>query len=127
MPNGFPSAPVSKLGLKQGRLNPVLWLTVITLSFLPAGYFFKGSWLVYPLVGLPFGAFTITLLIAWCWAIWKPEMLYSEDYQLQEKLLATLAFTKDSAVPAGEPVVNPQADKHEPEQQSPGKEEDNAT
>jgi hypothetical protein len=113
----IPGPPVSKLGLKQGRLNPVLWLTVITLSFLPAGYFFKGCWLVYPLVGLPFAAFTITLLIAWCWAIWKPEMLYSEDYEL-ERMLATMALTKNSSAPLGEPVVNPQANKPEAEEEA---------
>jgi hypothetical protein len=115
VPDGLvPSAPLSKLGLKQGRLNPVLWLTVTTLSFLPAGYFFKDTWLRYLLVGLPVFAFAFTLGIAWYWAIWKPNMLLSEDYEILDKL-ATMALTKDGAIPAGDPVVNPDANKSKPE------------
>jgi hypothetical protein len=104
----IPATPLGKLALRQGRLNPVIWLTVITLSFLPAGYFFKDHWLVYFLIGLPLVAFSVTLIIAWCWAIFKPDFLLSEDYEALMKQLANTAATKEGLIPAGVPIANPE-------------------
>ena len=112
--NPLPGSPLSKLGLRQGRLNPVIWLTVITLSFLPAGYFFREDpWLAYFLVGLPFVAFLVTLGIAWWWAICKPDLLLSEDYNALKDMLANAALTKEGAIPAGELMAKPAASEPE--------------
>jgi hypothetical protein len=99
----IPTAPLGKLAIRHSRLSPVIWLTVVTLAFVPAGYFFKDKWLVYLLVGLPVVAFFITLLIAWWWAIFKPHLLLSEDAQLLQQAL-NLAITKEGITPAGEAV-----------------------
>jgi hypothetical protein len=105
--------PLSKLALKQGRLNPLIWLTVMTLAFLPAGYFFKDTWLADLLVCFPVGAYLITLAIGWYWAIRKPDLLLSEENELA-RILANIALTESGPILVGKPVGNPSPPGEQP-------------
>ena len=107
----FARSALGPLAVKQGALNPLTWLSVSSLSFLPAAYFFKDNWIVYPLGLLPFFAFAFTLGIGFYWALKKPQLLQSEEFKLLEKLLEN-SFQTKTGLPAFDPaslqpVANP--------------------
>jgi hypothetical protein len=105
----FPRGALGPLAAKQGPLNPLIWLSVASLSFLPAAYFFKGNWMVYPLGLLPFAAFSSTLGVGFYWALKKTHLLQSEEFKILDKLLESSFQTKTGFVDQAslQPVANP--------------------
>jgi hypothetical protein len=81
-----------------------------TLSFLPAAYFFKDTWLAYVLVGLPVLAFGGTLGIGLYWAVRHPDRLLSEDFAILDWLKQT-AQTEGGLIQAGQLTPNPTGPK----------------